>query len=91
MERGSPNEGRNTTVTKNQTCNLTEEQYIQEQFSLDIADDVFSSSLPCLFTPSCHLNLLRCSSDSLEPSFLTHSLQIHCFGLFEPKSIRLLG
>ena len=30
-------------------------------------------------------------SNSLEPNFPTHSLQFHCIGLFEPKSLYILG
>ena len=34
--------------------------------------------------PPLHYNLFL-------PIFRYHSLQIHCFGLFKPKSIHLLG
>ena len=58
---------------------------------MDFAEDVFSLVNICVFIILLSSNLPNLLFGYLKPSFLTHSLQIHCFGLFGPKSIRILG
>ena len=66
-------------------------KYIQELISSDCVKDSFSLEKTSLSLLSYYLDPLHLLPNSLEPSFSTHSLQIHCIGIFGPKFIYPLG
>ena len=85
--RGSENYERNTVVIRTVLV-INFKKYIQElilcqrRFYLDKAN---------LFLLYCHLNPLYLLPNSIESSFLTHFLQIHCIEFFGSRDFQLLG
>ena len=66
-----------------------ENQYIRADL-LRLCRERFPLVLTSLSSFFYHLNPLYLLSNSLKPSFPTHSLQIHCIGFFGPKFIHHL-
>ena len=87
--RGGNEEG-NTVAIRNQICEQTCKKYIRTNF-LGLCRGRFSLDQFNLLSCSCQLSSLYLLSNSFEPSFQTHSLQIYCFRLFGPRSIHRLG
>ena len=91
MRHGDREKHIENIVASRTNCVIEPVRNIYEQISSDFSKNDFLQYKRILLAFSCHPNLLEYLSDSLNLGFPTHSLQIHCFGLFGPKFIHLLG